>query len=81
MTDSQGTTSSRPQASQKWAPWWIYLIVLLGANYVRGYFLPGDSLPLPATVAIAVGQAAVLFVIITAIWRAIRRDENRGQPS
>lgn len=78
MTDPQRPTptSNQPAASQKWAPWWIYLIVLLGANYLRAFVLPGDSLPLPATVAIAVGQAAVLFVIVTAIWRLTRRGEE-----
>lgn len=62
-----------PASSQRWAPWWIYLIVLLGANYLRAALLPGGSLPLPATVAIAVGQAAALFAIVTAIWRLMRR--------
>ncbi|QWF22210.1 hypothetical protein KM427_00195 [Nocardioides sp. LMS-CY] len=83
MTEPQGhePASNQPTTSAKWAPWWIYLIVLLGANYARSAVLPGDSLPLPAIVAIAVGQAAVLFVIITAIWRVTRRDKNRGQPS
>lgn len=50
--------------------------MLLGANYLRGIFLPGGSLPLPATVAIAVGQAAVLFGIVTVIWRAARCDKS-----
>lgn len=83
MTEPQhpNPASNQAEPSQKWAPWWIYLIVLLGANYARSAVLPGDSLPLPATVAIAVGQAAVLFAIITAIWRAIRRGKNRDQPS
>ncbi|NDK91502.1 hypothetical protein GYA93_18240 [Gordonia desulfuricans] len=76
MADPQRPTSSPPATSQKWAPWWIYLIVLLGANYLRAYTLPGDSLTLPATVAIAVGQAAVLFVIVTAIWRFMRRGHE-----
>lgn len=75
MTDRQRRTSSHSSTSQRWAPWWIYLIVLLGANYLRSMVLPGDSLPLPATVAIAVGQAAILFVIATAIWRLARRGK------
>ena len=66
----------RPSTTRKWAPWGVYLVVLLGANYLRGLLLPGSSLPLPVTVAIAVGQAAVLFVIVTAIWRLIRRGKN-----
>lgn len=69
-------TPNKPKPSGRWAPWWIYLIVLLGANYLRNFLLPGDSLPAPAIFVIAIGQAAVLFVIITAIWRATRRGER-----
>jgi hypothetical protein len=74
VTDPQrpGSSSNKPTTSPKWAPWWIYLIVLLGANYLRGYVLPGDALALPVTVAVAIGQAAALFVIVTAIWRLTR---------
>ena len=48
--------------------------MLLGANYLRSYFIPGSSLPLPVIAVIAIGQAALLFVIVTAIWRATRHD-------
>lgn len=76
MTDPTRTvpTSTQQTSSHKWAPWWIYLIVLLGANYLRSYFIPGSSLPLPVIAVIAIGQAALLFVIVTAIWRATRHD-------
>lgn len=74
MTEQWRTdTASNKPATAKWAPWWIYLIVLLGANYVRSYFLPGGSMPLPVTAAIALGQAALLFLIVTALWRATHR--------
>lgn len=63
-------------AEARWAPWWVYLIVLLGANYVRSYFLPGGSMPLPLTAALAIGQAGLLFVIVTAIWRATHRGSS-----
>lgn len=78
MTDPRHPqpTANRPERSQRWAPWWIYLIVLLGANSIRNHFLPGDALPLPATVGIAIGQAATLFVIVTAIWRLSRRHQD-----
>lgn len=68
--------ADRPEPSGKWAPWWVYLIVLLGSNYLRNHFVPGSSLPLLAVVAIAVGQAAILFVLITVIWRAARRGTH-----
>ncbi|MGY4720612.1 hypothetical protein [Naumannella huperziae] len=75
MTQRRQAPEARARAtSGRWAPWWIYLIVLLGTNYLRSYFLPGGSMPLAVTAAIAIGQAVVLFVIITAIWRATRRS-------
>lgn len=73
---SPNPTSNESTTSGEWAPWWIYLIVLLGANHVRAYVVPGGSLPLPVIVAIAVGQSALLFVIVTAIWRASQRRRN-----
>lgn len=68
-------TPNRTATSTKWAPWWVYLIVLLGANYLRAYLMPAGTLPEPVIVAIALVQAAVLFVIVTAIWRETRRDK------
>lgn len=64
--------------SQKWAPWWMYLIVLLGANYVRAYVIVGDRFPTFVTVAIALGQGALLFLIITVIWRFAKRESRLG---
>ena len=33
----------QPPAAAKWAPWWIYLIVILGANYLRHALMPSDA--------------------------------------
>ncbi len=74
--DRPDHVSGQVASAQKWAPWWIYLIVLLGANYARNYFLPGSSLPPPLIAAIGIGQAALLFVTITAIWRFSRRGQS-----
>lgn len=73
---SPNPTTDQPTSSDKWSPWWIYVIVLLGANYLRTYFMSDSSLPIPLIAAIAIGQAALLFVVITAIWRAFRRGKN-----
>jgi hypothetical protein len=75
MNSSLPTNPDRdePTLSNRWAPWWLYVTVLLGANYLRAYRMLDSSLPEPINAAIAVGQAALLFVIVTAIWRASRR--------
>jgi hypothetical protein len=49
------------------------VLVLLGANVARTYLILDSSLPEPTVAAIAVVQAALLSVIVTAIWRASRR--------
>lgn len=64
--------------SDRWAPWWIYLVVLLGANFLRSWLLPTGHLPVVAAVLIALGQAAVLFVLITVIWRSARGRGSKG---
>lgn len=58
----------------QWAPWWLYVGVLLGANYLRAFLMSGADLPTVAVIAVALGQAAVLAVVITAIWRIARRE-------
>ena len=73
--DRPDSVPEKAASTSKWAPWWIYLIVLLGANYVRSFAMAGSSLPEFVVAAIAIGQAALLFVVVTAIWRLGRRDK------
>ncbi|MPV37266.1 hypothetical protein [Georgenia subflava] len=67
------TPADRPG---RWAPWWIYLVVLLGANYLRSWLMPVGTVPEVAVVAIGLAQAAVLFVVVTALWRVARRPRR-----
>ena len=58
-------------------PWWLYLVIIIGANYLRRAVLPDASTP-PARVVIALAVSAVVFVAITIIYRATaRRDDTR----
>ena len=67
--------------SNRWAPLWVYLVVLLGANFLRSWLIPTGHLPAIVAVGIALGQAAILFVAITAAWRVSRTvgDEPSAQ--
>lgn len=65
--------------SARWAPWWLYLVVLLGANYVRAALLPVGTVPEPVVVIVALAQAALLFAGITAGWRFLRRSRADRQ--
>lgn len=61
-----------PRSSGRWAPWWVYLVVLLPANQLRAWVMPVGLVPEPVVVVVALAQAAVLFVTVTALWRATR---------
>lgn len=66
MTDHDPRTPS----TSRWAPWWVYLVVLLGANYLRAAAIRGSDPMLH--VVTALGLAAILFLAVTALWRASR---------
>ena len=66
--------SPEHQRTSRWAPWWVYVVVILGANYLRQLVLPFGTVPEWADVLLAVGLAAVLVIVITAVHRAIRRQ-------
>lgn len=73
MTDPHTPGQTPPRSdSDRWAPWWVYLVVLLGANYLRAFLMADVPLPPPATAAIALGQAGLLFIVVTAVWRMTR---------
>jgi hypothetical protein len=65
----------QPSPSTRWAPWWAYLVIIVGANYLRRAVLPDGSTP-ALRVAVALTVSAVLFVVITVIYRALVRAEN-----
>jgi hypothetical protein len=63
--------------STKWAPWWLYLVIIVGANYLRRAVLPDGSTP-AARVVLALAVSTVLFVATTIIYRAtVRGDGSR----
>ncbi len=69
-------TEARPSEQRKrprWAPWWVYVIPILGVNYLRQWVLPYGTVPEAVDVILALGIAAVLFLAITAAFRATRR--------
>lgn len=56
----------------RWAPWWVYLVIIIGANYLRKAALPEGSVP-ALRVTLALALSAVLFAVITVVYRAVRR--------
>jgi hypothetical protein len=55
-----------------WAPWWLYLLLIIGANYLVRAMLPDDVSAAPRVV-IALAVAAIVFATITIAYRSIAR--------
>ena len=58
----------QPTTSTRWAPWWVYFVIIVGANYLRRALLPDGGTP-ALRVVIALAVSAVLFAVITVIYR------------
>lgn len=73
-TDKEHTmsTSTDPTTDRRWAPWWFYLSVILGANVVRQLLMPVGTIPEWGVVLVAVSVSAMLFALITALYRVAR---------
>lgn len=58
-------------ADDNWAPWYVYAIAIIGANFLKQQFMAG----IPVAVNVAVTAVVVLAVVsvITAGWRMVRR--------
>jgi hypothetical protein len=66
-----GTEVTRSELAGRWAPWWVYVLVLVPVNLGKEQFLPSDAawwLRMALTAAIVAAGIAV----VTAIYRAGR---------
>lgn len=60
-----------PQAtSDRWAPWWVYVVAIAGANYVRQVIVPTGRTALD--VALFAAVVVVVAVVVTIAFRVIR---------
>jgi hypothetical protein len=61
----QDGIASRPDLSSRWAPWWVYALVIVPVNLGKEQFLPGDAAwwLRAALTAIVAGRIAVVTVI------------------
>ncbi|SDP70096.1 hypothetical protein SAMN04487905_107179 [Actinopolyspora xinjiangensis] len=54
----------------RWAPWWTYVLPIVGVNQLRQLILPFGTVPEWADVVIAVLVAAACFALVTLVYRA-----------
>ncbi len=56
----------------KWAPWWIYLVIIVGVNYLRRAVVADGGAP-AVRIVVAFAFSATLFIVITVVYRANMR--------
>jgi hypothetical protein len=64
------TEKTQQRAASRWAPWWVYVVVLVPANAIKQYAL-GDA-PVAVNVAATLALVAAGVVVITALHRMSR---------
>lgn len=65
MNDTHATVS-------RWAPWWAYVVPILGINYLRQVLIsPADAGDVLSVALFAVITALVI-VVVTAAYRLLR---------
>jgi hypothetical protein len=60
------------QTPARWAPWWLYGIAIVVTNQIRSRWLMPDDLATWLQVVIGAGSIALVAVVVTAVYRAIR---------
>ena len=62
--------SPEEQEGSKWAPWWVYVVIIVGCNYVKQYLV--QDLAVAVNAVITVVLAGSLFLAITAVYRSTK---------
>ena len=62
--------NTKRQTEGRWAPWWVYVVIIVPANYVKQYVV--QDWPVAANVAITLVLVGLLFLGITAVYRQRR---------
>ncbi|MBB4753389.1 hypothetical protein [Actinoplanes lobatus] len=65
--------STKKPESSRWAPWWVYVVVITGANQVKQRY--AENLPVPVNAAITITLVTTLVLAITAGYRGLRRPD------
>ena len=64
------TEETEQRAGSRWAPWWVYVVLLVPANAIKQFAL-GDA-PVAVNVAATLALVAAGVVVITALYRTSR---------
>ena len=65
----------QPTTPAKWAPWWAYIVIIVGANSVRRA-VGADGGGSAGRVVVALALSAALFITITVLYRSTVRNDG-----
>lgn len=60
------------QRSDRWAPWWVYVIALVATNQLRTQLLIPDGMATWLQIVIGVVSMLVVATLVTVIYRAVK---------
>ncbi|MBG0563853.1 hypothetical protein [Actinoplanes aureus] len=66
--------SAKKQSDGRWAPWWVYVVIIVGANYAKQYFV--RDWPVAVNAAITLVLVGSLYLGITAVYRSMRSADR-----
>ncbi|GAA4976794.1 putative RND superfamily exporter protein [Nonomuraea thailandensis] len=60
---------SEKDGGRKWAPWYVYAVLIIGGNYIKQSLL--EDAPVFINVIATAIVAGVIFLLVTAVYRSI----------
>uniref|UniRef100_UPI003F497C4D hypothetical protein n=1 Tax=Nonomuraea bangladeshensis TaxID=404385 RepID=UPI003F497C4D len=63
------------ESDRRWAPWYIYLVLIIGGNYIKQGFL--EDAPVYVNVIATVIVAATVFALVTMVYRSVFTGRQR----
>ena len=69
--------NAKMQQNGRWALWWVYVVIIVGSNYVKQHFV--QDWPVAVNAAITLVLAGSLFLGITAVYRGIHGAGRQGR--
>ncbi|GAB3496594.1 hypothetical protein [Amycolatopsis cihanbeyliensis] len=67
--------SERGEADGRWAPWYVYVVPIVGVNLLKQQLV--EDLPTVANVAVTAGIIGLLILVITAVYRSMPGNRQR----
>ncbi|KAA0024975.1 hypothetical protein [Antrihabitans cavernicola] len=61
------TEQHKPETTGKWAPWWVYVVVIVAANFGKQRLMEGT--PIVANIVVTAVLVGGLIALITAVYR------------